>query len=126
VVPPEPFLVIAVDHPSLNGTLGVFLDELRAERGCKGHGPTRGRVPFPELIERLGAPKMMRLGVMRERRLIAVAAVDNHGAVALAVVEEFRRRGIANELVQVLTERASLLGYPPLHRFTAPHASLAG
>jgi GNAT superfamily N-acetyltransferase len=126
VVPPDPFLVIAVDHPSLNGTLGLFLDELRAERGCKGHGPTRGRVPFPELIERLGAPKMMRLGVMQERRLIAVAAVDNQGAVALAVVEEYRRRGIANELVTVLTERAGLLGYPPLHRFTAPPAELAG
>lgn len=123
---PEPFLVIAVDHPSLNGTLGVFLDELRTERGCKGRGPSRGRIPFPELIERLGAPKMMRLGVMQGRRLIAVAAVDNDGAVALAVVEEFRRQGIANELVIMVTERAVLLGYPPLHRFTAPHARLAG
>jgi GNAT superfamily N-acetyltransferase len=124
-VPPHQFLVIAVDHPSLSGTLGVFLEELRAERGCKGRGPTRGRIPFPELIERLSAPKMMRLGVMHERRLIAVAAVDNEGAVALAVVEEFRRRGIANELVTVLTQRAEVLGYPPLHRFTAPHARLA-
>jgi GNAT superfamily N-acetyltransferase len=125
-VPPEQFLVIAVDHPSLNGTLKIFIDELRAERGCKGHGPARGRTPFPELIERLAAPKMMRLGVMHERRLIAVAAVDNHGAVALAVVEEFRRRGIANELVKVLSERAANIGYPPLHRFTAAHARLAG
>ena len=125
-VPPDQFLVIAVDHPSLSGTLGVFLDELRAERGCTGRGPSRGRIPFPELIERLGAPKMMRLGVMHERRLIAAAAVDNQGAVALAVVEEFRRRGIANELVQVATERAAALGYPPLHRFTATHARLAG
>ena len=58
--------------------------------------------------------------------LIAVAAVDNHGAVALAVVEDFRRRGIANQLVQVLSERAATLGYPPLHRFTAAHARLAG
>ncbi|HUS43514.1 MAG TPA: hypothetical protein VMY16_12690 [Ilumatobacteraceae bacterium] len=124
-MPPDQFLVIAVDHPSLSGTLGMFLDELRAERGCKGRGPTRGRVPFPELIERLGAPKMMRLGVMQARRLIAVAAVDNQGAVALAVVAEFRRRGIANDLVTVLTERAAQLGYPPLHRFTAPHARLA-
>jgi GNAT superfamily N-acetyltransferase len=120
------FLVIAVDHPSMNGTLGVFLDELRAERGCHGHGPTRGRRPFPELIDRLGAPRMMRLGVMHENRLIAVAAVDNDGAVALAVVEEFRRRGIANELVRVLTERAAAIGYPPLHRFTADRARLAG
>jgi GNAT superfamily N-acetyltransferase len=123
---PDQLLVIAVDHPSLDGTLRVFLDGLRAERGCKGHGPTRGRIPYPELIDRLGAPQMMRLGVLHERRLIAVAAVDNAGAVALAVVEEFRRRGIANELVAVLTERAASLGYPPLHRFTAPHARLAG
>lgn len=123
---PDQFLVIAVDHPSLSGTLGVFLRELRAERGCVGHGPTRGRRPFPELIERLGAPQMMRLGVMHERRLVAVAAVDNEGAVALAVVEGFRRRGIANELVQVLGERAAALGYPPLHRFTVARARLAG
>ncbi len=99
-MPPDQFLVIAVDHPSLNGTLKMFLDELRAERGCRGHGPTRGRTPYPELIDRLAAPKMMRLGVMHGRRLIAVAAVDNHGAVALAVVEEFRRRGIGNKLVR--------------------------
>lgn len=123
---PDQFLVIAVDHPSLSGTLGVFLRELRAERGCVGHGPTRGRRPFPELIERLGAPQMMRLGVMHERRLVAVAAVDNEGAVALAVVEGLRRRGIANELVQVLGERAAALGYPPLHRFTVARARLAG
>ena len=122
----DQFLVIAVDHPSLAGTLGAFLDELRSERGCTGHGAARGRTPFPELIDRLGASRMMRLGVMHDRRLIAVAAVDNQGAVALAVVTEFRRRGIANELVQVLTERAAAVGYPPLHRFTAARARLAG
>jgi GNAT superfamily N-acetyltransferase len=125
-VPLDQFLVIAVDHPSLSGTLKVFLDELRAERGCQGHGPTRGRRPYPELIDQLAAPQMMRLGVMHERRLIAVAAVDNHGAVALAVVEQFRRRGIANDLVRVLGERAATLGYPPLHRFTAAPGRLAG
>ena len=125
-VPPDQLLVIAVDHPSLSGTLKAFLDELRAERGCRDHRTARGRRPYPELIERLGASKMMRLGVMLERRLIAVAAVDNDGAVALAVVEEFRRRGIANDLVRVLTDRARTLGYPPLHRFTAPRARLAG
>jgi GNAT superfamily N-acetyltransferase len=122
----DQFLVIAVDHPSLAGTLGLFLDELRAERGCTGHGVARGRTPFPELIDRLGAANMMRLGVLHDRRLIAVAAVDNRGAVALAVTQEFRRRGIANELAQVLAERAAACGYPPLHRFTAAHARLAG
>ena len=68
----------------------------------------------------------MRLGVMHDRRLIAVAAVDNHGAMALAVVEEFRRRGIADELVQVLDVRAATLDYPPLHRLTVTPARLAG
>lgn len=122
----DQFIVTAVDHPSLYGTLGVFLDELRTERGCRGRAPSRGRTPYPELIDRLAEPKMMRLGVMHDRRLIAVAAVDNDGAVALAVVEEFRRRGIANELVQILAERAAAIGYPPLHRYTAARARLAG
>jgi GNAT superfamily N-acetyltransferase len=123
---PEQFLVIAVDHPSLDSALLRFLDELRAERGCSGRGTTRGRTPYPELIDRLGAPRMMRLGVLHDHRLLAVAAVDNEGAVALAVVEDFRRRGIANELVQVLAERTAAIGYPPLHRFTAARARLAG
>ena len=122
----DQFIVTSVDHPSLYGTLGVFLDELRAERGCTGRAPSRGRTPYPELIDRLAEPQMMRLGVMHLRRLIAVAAVDNGGAVALAVVEEFRRRGIANELVQILAERAAAIGYPPLHRYTADRARLAG
>ena len=122
----DQFIVTSVDHPSLYGTLGVFLDELRTERGCTGRGPNRGRTPYPELIDRLAQPKMMRLGVMHFRRLIAVAAVDNDGAVALAVVEEFRRRGIANELVKILGERAAAIGYPPLHRYTADRARLAG
>ena len=54
------------------------------------------------------------------------ATVDNDGAVALAVVEEFRRRGIANELVKILSERAAAIGSPPLHRYTADRARLAG
>ncbi len=122
----DQFLVTAVDHPSLDGALSRFFDELRAERGCSGHRLTRGRTPYPELIDRLSAPRMMRLGVLHERRIIAVAAVDNEGAVALAVIEAFRRRGIANELVQVLGERAAAIGYPPLHRFTAARTRLAG
>lgn len=69
---------------------------------------------------------MMRLGVMLDDRLIAVVAVDNDGAVALAVVDEFRRRGIANELMAIVTERAATIGYPPLHRFAPPRARLAG
>lgn len=119
-------VVTAVDHPSLHGALDRFLGELRSERACAGRGPAKGRTPYPALIERLGADRMMRLGVVVGRRLIAVAAVDNDGGVALAVVRDFRRRGVADSLMAVVSERAAAIGYPPLHRYTAPSARLAG
>ena len=119
-------LVIAVDHPSLDGALQTFLEELRSELGCSGRGPTPARTPSNELIDRLGAPRTMRLGVIAGRRLVAVASVDNEGSVALAVVRDHRRRGIANELMEVVSARAGAIGYPPLHRYTNPSARLAG
>jgi GNAT superfamily N-acetyltransferase len=119
-------LVTAVDHPSLHGRFQDFLDELRAERRCAGRGSSMSRTPSPELIDQLTRERMLRLGVMINGRLVAVAAVDNDGAVALAVLHDFRRRGIANELMRVVTDRTAAIGYPPLHRFTAVHARLAG
>lgn len=118
--------MIAVEHPSVQGLLGTFLQELRDERGCHRPGPGSEHAPSPALIDRLGSPSMMRLGVLHDRRLIAVAAVDNDGAVALAVAAAFRRRGIAKDLVAALTERTAAIGYPPLHRFAATRATLAG
>jgi hypothetical protein len=116
-------LVIAVDHPSLERAFDTFIGELSAEPGCSQRRP---RSPSPELIERLGAPRTMRLGVMAGKRLVAVVSVDNDGAVALAVVRDHRRRGIANELMEIVSVRAAAIGYPPLHRFTAPRVRLAG
>lgn len=118
--------IIAVDHPSLYGKFETFVAELRSEGGCAGRGASMSRTPSPALIDQLTAVRTMRLGVMSGGRLIACVAVDNDGAVALAVVHEYRRRGIANELMQVVTERAAAIGYPPLHRFTAASARLAG
>jgi len=119
-------LVIAVDHPSLDGALQTFLQELRSEIGCAGRGPTAARTPSTDLIDRLAAPKTMRLGVIVGGRLVAVASVDNEGSVALAVAREHRRRGIANELMEVVSARACAIGYPPLHRYTTPNVRLAG
>lgn len=121
-----PPLVTAVDHPSLRGAFEVFLDELRDERGCADHRASRARTSSAGLIERLAAGRTMRLGMMAGARLIAVATVDNDGAVALAVVPDHRRRGIANELMVVVRARAAAIGYPPLHRYSAPRARLAG
>jgi GNAT superfamily N-acetyltransferase len=122
-----PHLVTAVDHPSLYGHFERFLDELRTERPCAGRWT--GRIPYPELIEQLAAPSCMRLGVWHHGRFIAAAAVDNDGGVGLAVLKEFRRRGVAGELMAVVAERAHAIGYPPLHRFTGrggPATRMAG
>ncbi len=119
-------LVIAVDHPSLDGALDAFLDELRAEARGAGRRVASGRSPSPELVERLAAGRTMRLGVLAGRRLVAVASVDNDGAVALAVTRDHRRRGVAKELMEVVTTRATAIGYPPLHRYTTPSVRLAG
>ena len=116
--------------PACYGRLTVFLDELRDELRNEvrvvGRGPSTSRTPSAAVVDQLGAGKTMRLGVMNGRRLIAVAAVDNDGSVALAVLPEYRRRGVANQLMRVVTERAAAIGYPPLHRFMAPSARLAG
>jgi len=68
----------------------------------------------------------MRLGTVIDGQLVAVAAVDNEGTAAVAVAADFRRRGIADELIRVLAERAAATGYPPLHRLTSGPATLAG
>lgn len=119
-------LVTAVDHPSVHRQFDRFVDELRMERRCAGRGPATSRTPTPEVIEHLVGDRRMRLGAMLGGRLVAVAAVDNDGAVAVAVAPEFRRRGIANELMRVVVERAAAIGYPPVHRLAAVHARLAG
>ena len=120
------FLVIAVDHPSLEGSVEAFLDELRDEQRFFGRRSSSCRKPFPSLIERLGDRQTMRLGVLHAHRVIAMASVDNDGAVALAVAADFRRQGVGDQLMAVLTDRAAAIGYPPLHRFTARRVRLAG
>jgi GNAT superfamily N-acetyltransferase len=121
-----PLLVTAVDHQSLRVAFEAFLDELRDERGCGGHRASRARTPSAELIQRLAAGRTMRLGVMVGTRLIAVASVDNDGGVALAVVSDHRRRGIAIDLMVVVRARAAAIGYPPLRRYSASRDRLAG
>jgi len=120
------FLVIAVDHPSLDGSVSAFLDELRQEQRFFGRRSSACRKPFPSLIERLAARRTMRLGVLHGQRLIAMASVDNGGAVALAVAADFRRQGVGDQLMSVVSERAAAIGYPPLHRFSARRVRLAG
>ena len=121
---PAALLVVAVDHPSLDRALADFLAELRDELDAGGRTPSRR--PSAALIDRLAAGRTMRLGVMAGPRLVAVAAVDNDGAVAIAVARDHRRRGIANDLMEVVNARAAAIGYPPLHRYSVPRTRLAG
>lgn len=122
----DQLLVIAVDHPSLRGAVQRFFDELRSEHRCSRPGATPARFPCATVIERLEASQARRLGAMLGGRLIAIAAVDDDGAVSIAVVEDHRRRGVADVLMRVVAERAQAMGHPPLRRYTTPHARLAG
>lgn len=110
-------IVIAVDHPSLDGAFGRFVAELWT--AVFEEDPPTPWTPTAELIDRLLAPRTMRLGVMSAGRLLAVAAVDNDGGVALAVVAEADRLVVADELGRAVEHRAAVLGYPALHPYTA-------
>jgi GNAT superfamily N-acetyltransferase len=121
-----PHLVIAVDHPSLAGACERFLGDLRAECSFAGRGGAAGRTPSAELVDHLAGVRTMRLGVLVAGRLVAMAAVDNDGGVAVAVAKDHRRRGIAEELMAVVEERATAIGYPPLHRYAPAPVRLAG
>jgi hypothetical protein len=110
-------IVIAVDHPSLDGAFGRFVAELWTDVFDHEHPPTPW-TPTAELIDRLLAPRTMRLGVMSQGRLLAVAAVDNDGGLALAVIAEPDRQVLADELGRAVERRAAVLGYPALHPYT--------
>ena len=120
---PTPYLITAVDHPSSYGRFEKFLDELRSDRSCRARWA--GGFPVAAVVERLSAPRMLRLGATHGDRLIAVAAVANDGCTTVAVLPAFRRRGVASRLMEVAAARTAALGYPPLHRM-ASGVRLAG
>ena len=103
--------VVAVDHPSLDRDVELFLDDLRSEQRYSGPTARTGPKPFSSLIESLRRRTGFRLGVVECGRLVGLARVDRAGQLFIAVLPEHRGRGIATLLGKAVLERATQLGY---------------
>ena len=98
-------LIVAADHPSLIDARERFAAELRAEQRYFGRSSGTAK-PFPSLIAALESAEGSRLAAMVDGHIIGLACVRADGEVAVAVVEEWRRHGVASALLDAVALRA--------------------
>lgn len=103
-------LIVAADHPSLIDAREQFASELRAEQRFFGRSAGNPK-PFPSLISTLLAGEGARLAAMADGRIIGLACIQSDGEASVAVVEEWRGRGVASALLSAAIERARLTGH---------------
>jgi GNAT superfamily N-acetyltransferase len=120
LVPPAgAVLVVALDHPSLDGRVAAFTDALRAERRRFEPGASADPEPFPSLLVKIEDPRSLRIGVLADGRLIGAAAIAADGEVAIAVAPDRRGRGVGRLLLGAALERAARDGFARLHLLTS-------
>ena len=114
--PPEPdptqqsVLIVAADHPSLIDARERFATELRAEQRFFGRSAGTPK-PFPSLIATLLSGDGTRLAAMVDGQIIGLACIQADGEASVAVVEQWRGRGVASALLGAAIERARLTGH---------------
>jgi GNAT superfamily N-acetyltransferase len=106
----SPFSIVAADHPSLIEVRERFVGTLRAEQRFFGRAGADPK-PFPSLIARLLADDGLRLAATVDGEIVGLACLCPDGEAAVAVVEEWRGRGVASALVRAVTVRGLQLGY---------------
>jgi len=122
-----PFVLVAPGHPSLDGALGRFCDELRAEPRWFGRKADHAARPSAVLVRRLAADgPAIRLAAVSDGELIGLARIDlggpssdvrslgSHGGAELlvAVAAPWRRMGVALALGREVVARAHVIGIP--------------
>jgi len=107
---PLDFLVVAADHPSLIEARERFAATLRAEQRFFGRASAEPK-PFPSLIAKLLADDGLRLAAAVDGEIVGLACLRADGEAAVAVVEEWRGRGVATELVRAVIVRGRQLGH---------------
>ena len=107
---PTPFLVVAADHPSLIAARERFVATLRAEQRFFGRASANPK-PFPSLIAKLLADDSLRLAAAVDGEIVGLGCLRPDGEAAVAVVEEWRGRGVATALVRAVTVRGRQLGH---------------
>jgi GNAT superfamily N-acetyltransferase len=106
---PETPLIVALDHPSLIEDIDAFAADLRAEQ--RFFGPGANPAPFPSLINRLTSTGgVVRLGAMIGGQLIGMSRVEGGGDTTIAVVAEWRGRGVGGALLSATVRRAGEAG----------------
>ncbi len=103
--------IVAVEHPSLDGDVELFLDGLRSEQRYFGPTARANPKPFSSLIESLQRRTGFRLGVVECGRVVGLARVDRAGQMFIAGLPEHRGRGIGTLLGKAVLDRATQLGY---------------
>jgi GNAT superfamily N-acetyltransferase len=109
-----PYLVAAPAHPSLDGAIARFCDVLGDE--TRWYGERAGSAtPLPSLIRRLGSGQPgLRLAAVHDGDIVGLARIDAtaaHGPELLvAVVQRWRRHGIASALGRAIVGRAHAAG----------------
>jgi GNAT superfamily N-acetyltransferase len=104
-------LIVALDHPSLDGLVATFMAELRSEARRFGPRSMRSPKPFPSLIDKLERGAPVRLAAVHDGRVIGVATVSDVGEIAVAVVGDRRRCGVGRSLIAAAIDRARMSGH---------------
>ncbi len=102
-----PFLV-ALAHPSAQRAVEAFAEELRREPRLFGSAPPKlGAATRAQLVDAKG----IRIGMMESGRIIAMVRIDPVGGTVLAVVPEWRGKGIGRRMLSEAVHRAAAFGH---------------
>jgi GNAT superfamily N-acetyltransferase len=104
-------LVIDGLHPSLDGELARFFDELHDEPRYFGPSASTNPKPFRSLVEALRRRDGLRLAALECGRVVGVARVDGRGELFIAVTADRRGAGIGSTLGHAAVQRAACLGH---------------
>ena len=107
----EGLRITPADHPSLDGGVERFADEIRTEPRYFGRLDGTGPKPFPSLIARVCSRESgFRIAALHEGRVVGLARVDDAGEVFVVVVADARGRGVGLALARALIDRARAHG----------------
>ena len=118
-------MIVAADHPSLDGDIDRFLNRLQAEQ--RYFGPTARDNPKPSrsLIASLRRRDGFKMAVARDGRIMALARVDGGGELSMVVAPEHRGSGVGTDLGRAVALRARDLGYTRLMMRTTRRSGTA-